>query len=141
VPANDLSLLIRNPILIYSFLAVNALLTVLIMTYVHAKFRVASKTLKSLQTEWTNAESSHVNFVGAAQEQLSKLAVPPPPPAPTPAMPAARGVSVGFDVRNQVVAMAKRGIGIADIARNCGLHEGEVEVLLGMARLREAQAR
>ena len=31
--------------------------------------------------------------------------------------------------------MAKRGIGITDIARNCGLHEGEVEVLLGMARL------
>lgn len=131
--ANDLSLSIRNPILIYSFLALNGLMTVLILTYVHAKFRVATRTLKLLQTEWSNAESSHVNFVGAAQEQLAKLSAPPPPPVMN--MQAARGATVGFDVRNQVVTMAKRGIGIADIARNCGLHEGEVEVLLGMARL------
>ena len=131
--ANDLSLSIRNPILIYSVLALNGLLTVLIVTYVHAKFRVATNALKSLQAEWTNAESTHSSFVGAAQEHLAKLAAPPAPPIMT--MPTARGASVGFDVRNQVVAMAKRGIGIADISRNCGLHEGEVEVLLGMARL------
>jgi hypothetical protein len=46
-----------------------------------------------------------------------------------------RHAAVGFDTRNQVVAMAKRGIGLNDIARSCGLHEGEVEILLGMARL------
>jgi len=132
VLANDLSLSIRNPILIYSFLALYGLLTVLILTYVHAKFRVANKTLKLLQTEWTNAESTHATFVGAAQEQLAKLAVPAPPVM---AVPSARSASVGFDLRNQVVTMAKRGIGIADISRNVGLHEGEVEVLLGMARL------
>lgn len=131
--ANDLSLSIRNPFLIYTFLALNALLTLAIVTYVRAKFRVATKALKSLQTEWTNAESTHVSIVDAAQEHLARLAAPPPPPVMT--MPAARGSSVGFDVRNQVVTMARRGIGIADIARNCGLHEGEVEVLLGMARL------
>jgi hypothetical protein len=132
VLANDLSLSIRNPFLIYTFLALNALLTLAIVTYVHAKFRVATKTLKSLQTEWTNAESTHASIVGAAQEHLSKLSAPPPRVM---TMPAARGASVGFDVRNQVVTMARRGMGIADIARNCGLHEGEVEVLLGMARL------
>jgi hypothetical protein len=107
--------------------------TVLIVAYVYAKFRAATKALKSLQTEWTNAESAHASIVGAAQMQLAKLAAPPPRPImPTPS---SRGASVGFDVRNQVVTMAKRGIGIADISRNCGLHEGEVEVLLGMARL------
>src|SRR6185295_9967737 len=126
VLANDLSLSIRNPILIYSFLALYGVLTVVILMYVHAKFRVASKMVKLLQTEWTSAESRHANFVGAAQEHLSKLAVPAP--APVQALPArmaqmARS-AVGFDVRNQVVTMAKRGIGIADIARNCGLHEG-----------------
>ena len=131
--ANDLSLSIRNPILIYSFLALNGLMTVLILTYVHAKFRVATKTLRLLQTEWSSAESSHSSFVGAAQEQLAKLAVPAAPPAMS--TQPARGAAVGFDVRNQVVTMAKRGIGVAGIARNCGLHEGEVEVLLGMARL------
>ena len=129
--ANDLSLSIRNPILIYSFLALYGFLTVLILTYVHARFRVATKTLKLLQAEWSGAESRHANFVGAAQEHLSKLALPAPAVAATVATTAA----VGFDTRNQVVTMAKRGMVITDIARICGLHEGEVEVLLGMARL------
>jgi hypothetical protein len=88
--------------------------------------------LKTLQTEWTTAESSHANFVGIAQQQLARLSVPPQPVI---AVAPSRGAGVGFDLRNQVVAMAKRGIAIADIARNSGLNEGEVEVLLGMARL------
>jgi hypothetical protein len=132
MPVNDLSLSIRNPILIYSFLALYGLLTILVLTYVHAKFRFASKALKALQNEWTSAESSHANFVGMAQQHLAKLSAPPPPVA---AVSQARTASVGFDLRNQVVTMAKRGIAIADIGRNVGLNEGEVEVLLGMARL------
>ena len=75
--ANDLSLSIRNPILIYSFLALYGLLTVLILTYVHAKFKVASKTLKLLQTEWTSAESKHANIVDIAQEHLSLELIAP----------------------------------------------------------------
>lgn len=132
MPVNDLNLSIRNPILIYSFLALYGLLTVLVLTYVHAKFRFAAKALKTIQNEWMNAESSHTNFVGMAQQHLEKLSVPP---APAIAVSASRNASVGFDLRNQVVTMAKRGIAIADIGRNVGLNEGEVEVLLGMARL------
>jgi hypothetical protein len=135
VLANDFNLSIRNPILVYSFLAMYGLLTLLILTYVHARFRVAAKTLKMLQTEWSSAESKHARIVGVAQEQLSKLAVPAPAPAMPSAPPAMRTAAINFDTRNQVVTMAKRGIGITDIARNSGLHEGEVEVLLGMARL------
>jgi hypothetical protein len=112
-------------------LALYGVITLVIAMYVRAKFRVASKTLNLLKTEWDTAESRHADFVGVAQQQISKLAVPPPP-AP---VPAARPAVVGFDTRNQVVAMAKRGIGLNDIARACGLSEGEVEVLLGMARL------
>ena len=41
---------------------------------------------------------------------------------------------IGLDVRNQIVTMAKRGIKANDIARTCGLQEGEVDVILGMAR-------
>ena len=134
--ANDLSLSVRNPILIYSFLALYGILTVLTLAYVHAKFRVATKTLKLLQTEWSSAESTHASFVGIAQEHLSKLSGPRPSVPVAPA-PMARTASVGFDIRNQIVSMAKRGIGIADIARNCGLYEGEVEVVLGMARLQQ----
>jgi hypothetical protein len=130
VLANDLNLSIHNPILIYTFLALYGLLTVLILTYVHTRFRWATKTLKLLKTEWATAESRHAGFVGAAQEQLSRLTVSPP----TPAL-AVRNAAVNFDTRNQIVAMAKRGIAIPEISRSCGLHEGEVEVILGMVRL------
>jgi hypothetical protein len=136
VLANDLNLSIRNPILVYSFLAMYGVLTVLILSYVHARFRVASKTLKMLQTEWTSAESKHASMIDVAQEQLSRLSTPAPAVMAAPVqMQLMRHAAVGFDTRNQVVTMAKRGMSICDIARNCGLHEGEVEVLLGMARL------
>ena len=65
-----------------------------------------------------------------------------PPTGPTvqttaPAVPALplRHTAVSFDLRNQVVAMAKRGIAATDIARSSGLSEGEVEVVLGMVRI------
>jgi hypothetical protein len=118
--------------LIYVFLALYGVLTVVILTYVHAKFRLATKALQMLQTEWHTAASRHAGFVGAAKEQLSKLAEP----APVPAMPPRKN-DVNFNVRNQVVVMAKRGIGPIEIGRSCGLHEGEVEVVLGMARLQK----
>jgi hypothetical protein len=133
VLANDLNLSIRNSILVYSLLATYGLVTALVLTYVHSKFRVAAKMLKLLQNEWTSAESKHASIVGVAQQQLSKLSVPAPRVAV--ATPVMRTASLNFDTRNQVVTMAKRGIPVADIARNCGLHEGEVEVLIGMARL------
>lgn len=128
--ANGLNLSMGNPILIYSFLAMYGLVTVLILVYVHAKFRFAAKTLNVLRTEWSKAESRHSGFVGKAQEQISKLSVAAPAPAA-----AVRHNPAGFDMRNQVVTMGKRGMGTPEIARSCGLQEGEVEVLLGMARL------
>ena len=130
MPANDLSLSMHDPVLIYGFLALYGLITIVIVTYVRAKFRVANKTLKLLTTEWAAAESRHAGFVGAAQQQISKLAAAPPA-----SQPVVRSAAVGFDTRNQVVAMAKRGISVPDIAKASRLHEGEVEVLLGMARL------
>jgi hypothetical protein len=135
VPVNDLSLSIRNPIFIYSFLALYGLMTVLILAYVHAKFRIAARTLKALQAEWANAESAHASVVESARKQLSKLVEKEDEPQRHRETPSALRSAAGSDVRNQVVTMAKRGIVIADIARNCGLHEGEVEVLLGAARL------
>ena len=126
--ANDSSLSIHNPILIYSFLAVYGMLTVAILAYVHAKFRFATKALSMLSTEWKSAEAMHVGFVGKAQEQISKLSVPVTPTV-------AKHASVSGDMRKQVVAMGKKGLGAIDIAKACGLHEGEVDVLLGMARL------
>src|SRR3989442_15432576 len=119
VLANDLSLSIHNPILVYSFLGLYGLLMLLLITYVHARFRVASKTLKLLQTEWQSAESKHSTFVGIAQERLSKLRVA----APAAAASSAKTGAIGLDVRRQIVAMAKRGITANDISRTCGLQE------------------
>jgi hypothetical protein len=130
VLANDSNLSIHNPIFVYSILAAYGMLTVFILTYVRAKFRTASETLKLLADEWQKAQSQHSGFVGHAQEQLSKLTSPPPIPAQH-----IRQSGVNFDMRNQVVLMAKRGITPSEIGRSCGLHEGEVEVLLGMVRI------
>src|SRR5262245_41759428 len=127
VLANDSSLSIHNPILVYLFLGLYGLLMLLLVAYVHARFRTAAKALKVLQIEWQSAESKHTTFVGVAHEQLSKLSVP--------AMPLSRSNGIGSEVRNQIVAMAKRGSTSNDIARTCGLREGEVDVILGMARL------
>ena len=107
------------------------MLTVLVLTYVHSRFRLATKTLKMLETEWQSASSRHDGFVGAAQKQLSKLSAPPPVAASL----SVRNTAVNFDLRNQVVALAKRGVAPQEIARTCGLHEGEIEVVLGMVRL------
>jgi len=102
----------------------------MLTTYVHAKFRSASKALKLLQTEWHSAETKHSSFVDLAQQSLSKLRIPAPAAAHV-----SRGSGIGFDLRNQILSMAKRGSTAQDIARTCGLQEGEVDVILGMARL------
>ena len=127
--ANDLNLSIHNPILIYSFLALYGLLTVVLLVYVQAKFRSATKVLQILQTEWDSADSRHAGFVGRAQEQIAKLAVPAAVPV--------KSASVNFDTRNQVVAMGKKGFTAIEIAKTCSLQEGDVDVLLGMARLQK----
>jgi hypothetical protein len=127
VLANNLSLSIHNPILIYSFFAVYGLLMLSLLLYVHSKFRSASKTLTELRTEWQSAASQHSSFVGLAQERLAALS------RPTPLI--ARTSGLGADIRNHIVAMAKRGTAVHDIARTCGLYEGEIDVILGMARL------
>jgi len=121
-----------NPVLIYTFLVLYGLLTLAILAYVHTRFRSAASVLQTLQVEWNNAESRHAGFVGKAQAQISRLA----PPA-VPAVPVAKKTVVSFDTRNEVVVMGKRGIKPLEIAKSCGLHEGEVDVLLGLARLQK----
>jgi hypothetical protein len=135
VQGNDLSHLIRNPLIIYSILAFYGFLTLMVIAYVHVKFRTASKGLKLLQTEWSKAQSNHDTIVGAAQEKLSKLSNVTAFSRPTPAVPTLKTGNIGFEMRHQIVGMAKRGMKAADIARSCGLQEGEVEVILGMVRL------
>ena len=129
--ANDLSLSAHNPILIYSLLAFYGLLTVIMLVYVQTRFRHANRMLKVLATEWTTADTRHAGFVGKAQEQIAKLSVPAPVPV------VSKSATVNFDTRNQVVAMGKKGFGAAEIAKTCGLQEGDVEVLLGMSRLQK----
>ena len=131
VQASDLSLSIHNPLLVYGLLALYGLLTLLLMSYVRSKFQAAAKALAKLQADWQSAQSNHASFIGVAQEKLSKLSA-----APTPAAAAApKSGALGLEMRTQIVSMAKRGMRTLDIARACGLTEGEAEVVLSMARL------
>jgi hypothetical protein len=106
-------------------------MTITLALYVQQKFRHAAKVLQALQTEWSSADTRHAGFVGRAQEQIAKLSAPAPAAKPV------KTSTVSLDIRNQVIAMGKKGFTAPEIAKTCGLQEGDVEVLLGMARLQK----
>jgi hypothetical protein len=105
VQANDLKTLMDNRILIYSLFAVYGVFTVAFVIYIQMKFRKAAGVLQKLQTEWDTADARHAGFVGAAQEQISKLAVPATAP------PSSKQTPVTFDTRNQVVILGMARLG------------------------------
>jgi DNA-directed RNA polymerase specialized sigma24 family protein len=125
VLANVSSISIRDPILIYFFLALTLL-------YVYAKFRAAAKALELLQKQWEAAESKHTDFITIARDKLASLSQP----ASVVRLSAAGTIRLQPDMRTEIVAMAKRGVSADDIARTVGLKEGEIEVVLGIARLK-----
>ena len=131
VQASDLSLSMRNPFLVYVLLALYGLLTLILVSYVRSKFQAAAKALNKLHNDWQGAQSSHANFIDVAQEKLSKLSAPVTPVVAS----APKSGGIGLEMRHQIVSMAKRGMRTLDIARACGLTEGEAEVILSMARL------
>src|ERR1043165_1514137 len=90
--------------------------------YLHNRFKVSSRVLSVLKNDWADAESKHSELVGTAQDRIARLSVELPRVQAQPAM----LKTVTSDTRNQVVAMGKRGLGLAEIARNTGLPEGEV---------------
>jgi DNA-directed RNA polymerase specialized sigma24 family protein len=139
VSASASSLLTLNPTIVNLELGLYGLLFVCVFVYVHMKFRKADRVLATLKKEWDGAESKHVGLVEFAQHQLTNLAAVPAvinPPAVTPAV----SQRVTSDTRNQVAAMGRRGIPLSEIARSCGLPEGEVDVLLSMARMQRTEA-
>jgi hypothetical protein len=135
VSVKEFAHLMPNPVLIYSALALYGVLIVVVLAYVHARFSSANKLLQALQHDWASAESSHKNLLVHAREHVTKLTAPAPQPLPATA--GGTRASVNFDTRNQVVAMGKKGLPPKDIARSCGLSEGDVDVLLGMARIQK----
>jgi DNA-directed RNA polymerase specialized sigma24 family protein len=143
VSVNASSLLTLNPIIVNLELGLYGLLFVCIFIYVHAKFRKADRLLKGLKKEWDGAESKHSGLIQVAQHRISRLgagseAVKPGSAAPSVSQ--AVSQAVPSDTRNQVTAMGRRGIPVSDIARSCGLPEGEVDVLLSMARMQRTEA-
>jgi DNA-directed RNA polymerase specialized sigma24 family protein len=131
VSANALNQLTLNPIIVYAMLGLYGLLFAFMFLYLHNRFRMSSKVLALLKTDWAAAESTHADLVGTAQEKIARLAVEIPVKAQS--QPVVKTVT--SDTRTQVVAMGKRGLGVAEIARTTGLPEGEVDVLLGLARM------
>jgi hypothetical protein len=139
VLANASSLLTLNPIIVNLELGLYGLLFVALFIYVHTKFRKAERVLKMLRKEWAGAESQHAGLVQIAQTRIARLngesgGAKPFSAAPSVSQP------VTADTRNQVTTMGRRGIPVSDIARSCGLPEGEVDVLLSMARMQRVEA-
>jgi DNA-directed RNA polymerase specialized sigma24 family protein len=131
VSANASNLLTLNPIIVYAMLGLYGLLFAFMFVYVHNRFKTSAKILALLKTDWASAELTHADLVGTAQEKIAQLRLELP--VKTQAQPVMK--SVNSDTRTQVVAMGKRGLGVAEIARTTGLPEGEVDVLLGLARM------
>jgi DNA-directed RNA polymerase specialized sigma24 family protein len=132
VSANASSLLTLNPIIVYATLGLYGLLFAFMFVYLHSRFRTSSRVLSLLKTDWAHADSKHSELVGTAQERIARLSIEIP--ARAQAEPQLMK-AVTADTRTQVVAMGKRGLGLPEIARNTGLPEGEVDVLLGLARM------
>jgi DNA-directed RNA polymerase specialized sigma24 family protein len=132
VSANASNLLTLNPIIVYATLALYGLLFALMFLYLHNRFRMSSRVLSLLKNDWATAESRHSDLVGTAQERIARLSVEIPARAQAEPQ---QMKTVTADTRTQVVVMGKRGLGLAEIARNTGLPEGEVDVLLGLARM------
>ena len=131
---NVSSLLTLNPVIVYSTLALYAVLFAGMFFYLHNRFRMASRVLGFLKQDWASAQSDHSSLVEAARERLATLQ--PEAPAQKEAVPmVAPRQSFNADTRTQVVAMGKRGVPTSEIARSTGLPEGEVDVLLGLARM------
>ena len=130
--ANASSLLTLNPIIVYAMLGLYGLLFAFTFLYLHNRFRTSSRVLSLLKNDWADAESKHSELVETAQERIARLSSEIP--VMVQAQPAAIR-TITSDTRTQVVAMGKRGLGLAEIARNTGLPEGEVDVLLGLARM------
>ena len=130
--ANGSGHLILNPLVIYITLGVYGLLIGAVVFYVYRKFNGASLLLRSLSKDWASAENSHKGLLDEAREHVSKLATAP---APSLAVSLSGPRSVTFDIRNQVIAMGRKGVVAADIARACAMPEADVDVLLGMARI------
>ena len=136
--ANASSLLTLNPIIVNMELGLYGLLFVCTFVYVHMKFRKADRLLKSLKKEWDGAESNHKGLLQVAQRRITRLGAATEVVKPGPAAPAT-SPSVPPDTRNQITAMGRRGIPVPEIARSCGLPEGEVDVLLSMARMQRTE--
>ena len=130
--ANASSLLTLNPIIVYATLGLYGLLFAFTFVYLHSRFRASARVLGLIKTDWAAAASKHTGLVESAQDQISRLSVETPARAQvlTSVQPA-----VTTDTRNQIVAMARKGLPVTEIARSVGLSEGEVDVLLGLARM------
>jgi len=133
---NASSLLTLNPVIVYSTLALYGLIFAGMFLYLHGRFRAATRTLGFLKKDWASAQTEHSSLVEMARRRLATLQKAEPAPQPKvvlPPMPTRQ--SLNTDTRSQVLAMGKRGMGTAEIARATGLPEGEVDVLLGLARM------
>ena len=121
--------------IIFAVLAIYGFAMALGLFYGDRRFRRAGKILDALQREWVDAESSHTNLMSTARERVSRFAWGA---EGSTGIPALARTPVSFDLRNQVVAMARKGASPLEISRICAIPLPDIDVLLGMARIEKA---
>jgi len=129
----ETSVLFSTPekIVIYVALGLCGLAIMFLALQMQRRVVYASSALSSLDAlnrEWESAQSSFLEIAGVARQKIGDLESAP---APNPQ----QSGSVGFDLRNQITSMAKRGMTPAAMAQATGLDEAEVEVLVSLSRL------
>jgi hypothetical protein len=122
VPVSDLSLSVRNPILVYSLLTLYGLLSIFLIVYVHRKFRTAAKTLKVLENPMAKRRIQNTQTSSATRRKSSRS-------SRRPLQDSSRGCREKRRRRTRHaqsdVSMAKRGMRAGDIARACGLRKAK----------------
>jgi hypothetical protein len=114
--------------IVYLLFAIYGVALVFVLAFVHARFRAANRLLRTLKKDWESAGSKYAEFIVQAKEKIAAL-------EPVPAARSNSESVINDDLRSRVLEMASEGASTAHIARTSGLSEGEIHVLLGLARI------
>ena len=83
--------------------------------------------VESLNSRMETLEKSHRDSLAQVKEHTRRLTAKPLPPS---APPDSR--RFGIDKKHQVVSLAKKGLGSADISRRLRIYQGEADLVLGL---------
>ena len=102
--------------------------------HVRRRFVRASGALTTLKKEWEDAQAHFFNLAEVAERQIGGLETAHVQSTSQPP-----GSEISSGLRTQVTAMSRNGAAVVDIARAAELSEAEINVLLGMSRVKRGK--